>query len=109
MSVAPKIIDPTAPKIVSWCLLPVTDTSAPPLSPCDPCYTFFMPVRQFESEGLPSPFASGAIEMVLNLGGQPLSNPGVCIPMITARGLAPPRGSGQPIIYPQNLVFTATG
>jgi hypothetical protein len=41
--------------------------------------------------------------MVLNLGGLTLHSPGVCIPMITARGLS------QPILYPQNLTFTATG
>jgi hypothetical protein len=108
MSVPPKIIDPLAPKIVSWCLLPVSDPAAPPPH-CDPCFGFFVPVKQFESLGPSSPFASGAIEMVLNLGGLPLRMPGVCIPMITARGLAPPGGVSPPILYPQNLIFTSTG
>src|SRR5258708_18103163 len=106
MSVPP-IIDPSAPKIVSWCLLPVTDTSAPPPSPCDPCYSFFTQVRAFEGLGPPSPFTSGSNEMRLNLGGQPLSHPGVCIPMLTQRGLGPPRGSGQPITVVPNLAFTS--
>jgi hypothetical protein len=109
MSVPPKIIDPTAPKIVSWCLLQVSDTAAPPLSPCNPCYTFFEAVKLFESQ-IPSQFASGGIGMKLNLGGQPLSSPGVCIPMITERGVVGGLGGAtRAILYPQDLTFTAFG
>jgi hypothetical protein len=107
MSVPPKMIDPSAPKIVSWCLLTVTDSLAPPTSPCDPCLTFFTQVKSFEGPGPSSPFSSGSNEWRLNLGGQPLSSPGVCIPMITARGLGPPRGSGLPITVVPNLAFTS--
>jgi hypothetical protein len=109
MSVPPKIIDPLAPKIVSWCLLPVSDPAALPPH-CDPCFGFFVQVRSFEGQGPPSPFTSGSNEMWLNLGGQPLRMPGVCIPMITQLGWAgPPPHTGPfpPITVVPNLAFTS--